>query len=149
MLIGFFAFLMSFTGLFLIMLVLIQRGKGGGLVGALGGMGGSSALGTKASDAFTWVTIGAAAVWILSCIITLKLVASNTGPVADLGDGPAVSAPAERTPGTSGEAAPTTGSDTAAPTTGSSPALDASTEGTALPAADTTDTPAETTTPAE
>jgi preprotein translocase subunit SecG len=149
MLIGFFAFVMSFTGLFLIMLVLIQRGKGGGLVGALGGMGGSSALGTKASDAFTWVTIGAATVWILSCIITLKLVSSNTGPVADLGDGPAVSAPVERGSGTSDESEATTGTGDAATSGGSSPALDASTEGTALPAADSTEESTETTPPAE
>ena len=32
-------------GLFLILLVLIQRGKGGGLAGAFGGAGGSSAFG--------------------------------------------------------------------------------------------------------
>ena len=37
---------------FLIVLVLIQRGKGGGLAGAFGGMGGQSAFGTKAGDLF-------------------------------------------------------------------------------------------------
>ncbi|HVS37924.1 MAG TPA: preprotein translocase subunit SecG, partial [Gemmataceae bacterium] len=34
------------VGLFLILLVLIQRGKGGGLSGAFGGAGGSSAFGS-------------------------------------------------------------------------------------------------------
>jgi len=33
-------FLLVFTALFLILLVLIQRGRGGGLTGALGGRGG-------------------------------------------------------------------------------------------------------------
>ena len=38
--------------LFLIALVLIQRGRGGGLAGAFGGAGGQSAFGTKAGDVF-------------------------------------------------------------------------------------------------
>jgi preprotein translocase subunit SecG len=50
---------------FLILLVLIQRGKGGGLVGALGGTGGSSAFGARAGDTFTKVTLGVAVLWIL------------------------------------------------------------------------------------
>lgn len=53
---------------FLILLVLVQRGRGGGLSGALGGMGGQSAFGTKAGDLFTRITIVAASVWILLCI---------------------------------------------------------------------------------
>ena len=36
-------FVLLLTCLFLIVLVLIQRGKGGGLAGAFGGMGGQSA----------------------------------------------------------------------------------------------------------
>ena len=40
------------TGLFLIGLVLIQRGKGGGLAGAFGGVGGSSPFGSRAADQF-------------------------------------------------------------------------------------------------
>ncbi len=60
--------LMFLTATFLILLVLVQRGRGGGLAGALGGMGGQSAFGTKAGDLFTRITIGVAAVWIvLSC----------------------------------------------------------------------------------
>ena len=56
--------LLAITSLFLICLVLIQRGKGGGLAGAFGGQGGSSAFGTKAGDVFTRVTMISAAVWI-------------------------------------------------------------------------------------
>jgi len=63
-----FGILMGVTGLFLILLVLVQRGRGGGLAGALGGMGGQSAFGTKAGDTFTKVTVGAASIWILLCI---------------------------------------------------------------------------------
>jgi preprotein translocase subunit SecG len=57
--------LVVLTSLFLICLVLIQRGKGGGLVGALGGAGGSSAFGTKAGDVFTKITMFTAIFWIL------------------------------------------------------------------------------------
>lgn len=60
------------TGVFLILLVLIQRGKGGGLAGAFGGAGGSSAFGSRAGDAFTRITIYTAAVWILLIMFLIK-----------------------------------------------------------------------------
>lgn len=65
--------LLFLVALFMILLVLIQRGKGGGLSGALGGMGGQSAFGTKAGDVFTRVTIVVAAVWILLCAAAVKM----------------------------------------------------------------------------
>jgi preprotein translocase subunit SecG len=61
------------TTAFLIVLILIQRGKGGGLAGAFGGMGGQSAFGTKAGDLFTRITIVVAAVWIILCIVMVKV----------------------------------------------------------------------------
>ncbi len=69
------------VGLFLILLVLIQKGKGGGLAGAFGGAGGSSAFGSRAGDTFTRVTIYVAAVWILLIMIIIKMVQPNeAGP---------------------------------------------------------------------
>jgi preprotein translocase subunit SecG len=62
-------FMMVATASIVIILVLLQKGKGGGLAGALGGMGGQSAFGTKAGDLFTKITIGVAAVWILTCVV--------------------------------------------------------------------------------
>ena len=59
-------------GLFLILLVLIQRGKGGGLAGAFGGAGGSSAFGSRAGDTFTRITIWCAAIWLLLIMILIK-----------------------------------------------------------------------------
>jgi len=42
----------------LVMLViLIQKGRGGGLSGAFGGVGGHSAFGAKTGDVFTWITV--------------------------------------------------------------------------------------------
>ncbi|HEX3658169.1 MAG TPA: preprotein translocase subunit SecG [Pirellulales bacterium] len=64
--------LLLLTAVFLIMLVLVQRGRGGGLAGALGGMGGQSAFGTKAGDLFTRITIGVATFWIILCIVAVK-----------------------------------------------------------------------------
>jgi preprotein translocase subunit SecG len=61
-------------GIFMILLVLIQRGKGGGLAGAFGGVGGSSAFGSRAGDTFTRVTIITAAVWILLIMIMAKAI---------------------------------------------------------------------------
>jgi preprotein translocase subunit SecG len=57
--------LLLIVGLFLIMIILLQRGRGGGLAGAFGGTGGQSAFGTKAGDVFTWITVGTATVWVL------------------------------------------------------------------------------------
>jgi preprotein translocase subunit SecG len=59
--------------LFLICLVLIQRGKGGGLAGAFGGVGGSSAFGTKAGDVFTRVTMVVASIWIVLSMLLVVL----------------------------------------------------------------------------
>ena len=65
---------LSGLSLFLILIVLLQRGRGGGLAGAFGGAGGSSALGTRAGDVFTKITVGLAVVWILlACVNTFIL----------------------------------------------------------------------------
>jgi preprotein translocase subunit SecG len=69
--------LLVLTSLFLICLVLIQRGKGGGLAGAFGGTGGSSAFGTKAGDVFTRVTMIVAGFWIL--LSMLLVILANRG----------------------------------------------------------------------
>src|ERR1041384_3034342 len=58
---------------FLTLLILVQRGRGGGLTGALGGMGGQSAFGTKAGDVFTRITIAVAAIWVLRALAGQKL----------------------------------------------------------------------------
>jgi preprotein translocase subunit SecG len=71
--------------LILIFLVLIQRGKGGGLAGAFGGAGGSSAFGTKAGDVFTKVTMYVAFIWILLSMFLVLLV--NQGRTSAWVDG--------------------------------------------------------------
>jgi preprotein translocase subunit SecG len=90
--------LVLLTSLFLILLVLIQRGKGGGLAGAFGAAGGSSAFGSRAGDTFTRVTIFTAAVWVLMIMIMIKMVQPVPTTKADTGgvQQPAPSGPAEQ-----------------------------------------------------
>ena len=96
--------LMFLTTSFLILLVLVQRGRGGGLAGALGGMGGQSAFGTKAGDTFTRITIGVAAFWIVLCAASVKLLGTDDGGV---NINPSV--PANRSGAEGGSGKPTTG----------------------------------------
>jgi preprotein translocase subunit SecG len=109
---SFLMILVLITGIFLILLVLVQRGRGGGLAGAFGGMGGQSAFGSKAGDTFTRITIVVAAIWILLCVATVKLVDMNQNVLdGDLGS----SAERPTEPGLeSGSETPEAGSETPA-----------------------------------
>jgi len=79
-----FSIPLALVCLFLTLLILVQRGRGGGLTGALGGMGGQSAFGTKAGDVFTRITIIVAAVWILLSMAAIKVLTARAtaGPLA-------------------------------------------------------------------
>lgn len=72
-LIYFMMTLLGFVSLLLMAIILLQRGRGGGLAGAFGGAGGQSALGVKAGDLFTRITIGMAAVWFALAAICVLL----------------------------------------------------------------------------
>ena len=67
----------------LILLVLIQRGKGGGLAGAFGGAGGSSPFGSRAADQFVKITLWLAGVWVLVIMIHVKVVKYDIGEQAN------------------------------------------------------------------
>ena len=56
--------------LFIVLIILLQRGRGGGLTGALGGAGGASAFGVKAGDIFTRITAVSILLWIVLCALT-------------------------------------------------------------------------------
>jgi preprotein translocase subunit SecG len=86
------------TSLFLILLVLVQRGRGGGLAGALGGMGGQSAFGTKAGDLFTRITVGVAAFWIILCLLATNLLGRQQSLLSSELGGAAPQATAPMTP---------------------------------------------------
>ncbi|REK09078.1 MAG: preprotein translocase subunit SecG [Planctomycetota bacterium] len=97
--------LLFLTSVFLILLVLIQRGRGGGLAGAFGGMGGQSAFGTKAGDLFTRVTIVTATVWIILCAASVKVLNSSDSGMLDEGLGTSAPAGSDLESGAGGAAA--------------------------------------------
>ena len=89
------------TAVLLVLLVLIQRGRGSGLAGAFGGPGGHSAFGTKTADVLMKITAVLGAVFFLLAIVTAWFMRpEETVPR----EKPAAEAPAQ--PGT-GEGAPT------------------------------------------
>lgn len=73
------SFIGFLVGLFMILLILIQRGKGGGLIGALGGTGGSSPFGSRAGDQFTRLTIYVAIIWLVLTMLHVKAIFSAVG----------------------------------------------------------------------
>jgi preprotein translocase subunit SecG len=111
------AVLWVFLAICLILIILIQKGKGGGLSGAFGGAGGAGGLlGTKTGDFLTWVTIGLVIGFLAFGVVLVKYykpVLSDELTRPD-GPGPGAVAPAE----VGGEAEPAAGGDAAAPAEG-------------------------------
>lgn len=65
------AWLMILVCGLLMLIVLIQRGRGGGLSGAFGGGGGGGgAFGAKTGDVFTWITVIVALVFLLLTVVS-------------------------------------------------------------------------------
>src|SRR5215471_9316225 len=102
--------------LFMICIILIQRGKGGGLAGAFGGVGGSSAFGTKAGDVFTRITIGVAAVWFILSMLLVVLTNRERTSAFNTGGGMSAESPLDDlTPkGKTGKSPSPTGTDSGA-----------------------------------
>jgi preprotein translocase subunit SecG len=127
--------LIILISLFLICLILIQRGKGGGLAGAFGGVGGSSAFGTKAGDTFTRITVVTASIWILMAMLLVVLTSQRTSSgwasdtptslTKDLSSskGKAKTTGDSTAPVPSAEAGPGTAKPAEAPSSGEAPAL--------------------------
>ena len=67
----------------LILVVLIQKGKGGGLSGAFAGGMASGILGSKTGDVLTWLTISVASLFIIVALVLDKWWRpSTTGPAS-------------------------------------------------------------------
>ncbi len=56
----------------LILIILIQKGRGGGLSGAFGGAAASGILGSKTGDFLTWVTIVLVGVFLTLAVVMAK-----------------------------------------------------------------------------
>jgi preprotein translocase subunit SecG len=66
------AVLFALTCIALILIVLVQKGKGGGLSSAFGGGMSGGVLGSKTGEFLTWVTIGLVTVFLLLAIVMAK-----------------------------------------------------------------------------
>lgn len=104
--------LMCFVSVFMIFLILIQRGKGGGLAGAFGGMGGQSAFGTKAGDAFTRITVVTAAIWFVLCVATILSLKHTGSSLQGLGGADSTTTSTTDTTGTGTGSSTTTSTPT-------------------------------------
>ncbi|RMF84673.1 MAG: preprotein translocase subunit SecG, partial [Planctomycetota bacterium] len=89
------ATLFGFLAIFLMMVILLQRGKGVGLAGAFGGAGGQTAFGSKTGDVLTWATVVIAFLFLVFAVGLNYLFAPISGGLG----GPApVVAPATTPP---------------------------------------------------
>lgn len=74
---GFFAAIWIVSAVVLILLILLQKGRGAGLGGAFGGGAAGGVLGTKTGDFFTWVTIILVVAFL---VIAIALGITGRGP---------------------------------------------------------------------
>jgi preprotein translocase subunit SecG len=89
-----FGSLLFLLSTFIIGIILLQRGKGGGLTGALGGLGGQSAFGVKAGDLFTRITAVAVLIWIFLCALACRwYLPEDLDIAADPGSSTSISSP--------------------------------------------------------
>jgi preprotein translocase subunit SecG len=92
------AILLMIMCVFLILLILIQKGRGGGLASAFGGAGGNTAFGSKTGDVLTWATSIVFGIFLVLAVVTnLTANAVNAQRVALPGATPAA-APPSNTP---------------------------------------------------
>ena len=73
--------------LLLILIILIQKGRGGGLSGAFGGGMASGILGSKTGDFLTWFTIALVGLFLTLSVVMAKFYKPS---ISDFGEGPAV-----------------------------------------------------------
>ncbi len=71
-LMGLVAVLFVLSAVALIFIILLQKGRGGGLSAALGGGMASGILGAKTGDVLTWVTISLVGVFLLLAVLMTK-----------------------------------------------------------------------------
>ncbi len=68
----FVAVLFTLVSILLILIVLIQKGRGGGLSSAFGGGMASGLLGSKTGDFLTWVTVGMVSVFLILAVLMAR-----------------------------------------------------------------------------
>jgi len=91
----FLAVLFCVVCILLIVVILLQRGRGGGLSGAFGGAGGQTPFGAKTGDVFTWITVGLTATYLTLTIVLNFVMEPKQYSVPISADTPPISAPAD------------------------------------------------------
>ena len=81
------AVLFVMSAVMLILLILIQKGRGGGLSAAFGGATASGILGTKTGDFLTWVTIVLVGLFLTLAVVMAKFYRPT---ISDFGEGPRI-----------------------------------------------------------
>jgi len=81
----------------LILIILVQKGRGGGLSAALGGGIAGGILGSKTGDFLTWVTIVLVGIFLTLAVVMAKFYKPS---ISDFGEGapPAATVPKEPPP---------------------------------------------------
>ena len=79
----------------LILIILIQKGRGGGLSGVLAGGMASGILGSKTGDFLTWVTVTLVGVFLILAVIMAKF---YKPAISDFGPGPVQQPPVQQAP---------------------------------------------------
>jgi preprotein translocase subunit SecG len=67
---------------FLVFIILIQRGKGGGIAGSLTGTA-QSAFGARGGDILMWLTLSLTLIWILLCCVTIFFYSAVQDSIAE------------------------------------------------------------------
>jgi preprotein translocase subunit SecG len=107
----FVAVLFVLVSVILVLVILIQKGRGGGLSGAFGGGMASGLLGSKTGDFLTWVTIVLVAIFLTLAVLMGRFFKPEVG---EFGTEPPVESSQPEAGGQtqpSGTAAPVTGAD--------------------------------------
>ena len=75
------------SAVILVLVILIQKGRGGGLSAAFGGAMASGILGSKTGDFLTWVTIVLVGVFLMLAVVMARFYKPT---ISDYGGGPGI-----------------------------------------------------------
>ncbi|MEK6799042.1 MAG: preprotein translocase subunit SecG [Planctomycetota bacterium] len=86
--------------MFLMLVILLQRGRGAGISGAFGGGGGSGAFGAKTGDVFTWITVVVTGLFFVLAVVANFAFDQSAVAVAQPASVAPVEVPTSGEPGT-------------------------------------------------
>jgi preprotein translocase subunit SecG len=99
----------------LVLIILIQKGRGGGLSSAFGGGGAGGLLGSKTGDFLTWVTIGFVGAFLLLAVLMAKYYRPSVVDVSAPGMVPPPQGQPQSQPGSAPQPGPDAGESVGTP----------------------------------